>query len=473
RSRYNLVCGEHAVLGNLATLAGSSLLRYEVWDGMRALDYLVSRPEVDARRVSITGTSGGGTQSAWIGALDERIGVVAPSCFVTSLPMRMANRIFEDPDSDPEQDPPGLVSSGVDHSGLLLLAYPRALHVAAAVKDFVPIEGARRAVRELRALYERFGHGDRVGFAQGYHEHRYSDENQERAFAFLDRFNGLAPRSGLAAVEKLTPQQLQVTPTGQVRVDLPGRSLVEVIRDEMRAAAGAGSHPSFAEWYDTAVPKRPSTLSWEARGTTEVRNVSIDRYVVRSSVGPDLLLLHIHGPGSLARVRLDVSFEGKLGPAEWPAVVRALESGDALVSFDLRGSGEGRMRYRAASVDDATLAPADEETAYADPLSGVLANHVYNGLLTGRPYLLDALEDVDTAARFARQALGAKRLAIAGRGEAGLLAVLASKVQGGLELANEPGPPVFSWREAVEQGRERWPIQYLVPGAARLREPSP
>ena len=38
RSRYNLICGEHAVLGNLATLAGTSLVRYEVWDGIRAAD---------------------------------------------------------------------------------------------------------------------------------------------------------------------------------------------------------------------------------------------------------------------------------------------------------------------------------------------------------------------------------------------------------------------------------------------------
>ena len=104
KTRYNLVCGEHAVLGNLAYLAGTNLARWEVWDGMRALDYLLTRPDVDPERISITGTSGGGFQAAHIAALDTRIKVAAPSCYISSLPMRMANRIFADPDSDPEQD---------------------------------------------------------------------------------------------------------------------------------------------------------------------------------------------------------------------------------------------------------------------------------------------------------------------------------------------------------------------------------
>ena len=49
RSQFNLSCGEHAVLGNPLYLIGSNLARYRIWDGMRALDYLASRPEVDAK----------------------------------------------------------------------------------------------------------------------------------------------------------------------------------------------------------------------------------------------------------------------------------------------------------------------------------------------------------------------------------------------------------------------------------------
>ncbi|PYQ46718.1 MAG: hypothetical protein DMF78_25635, partial [Acidobacteria bacterium] len=244
RSRYNLVCGEHAVLGNLACIAGTTLDRYMVWDGMRALDYLLTRPDVDARRIAVTGTSGGGFQSLYLGALDERIGVVAPSCFVTSLPMRMANRIFEDPDSDPEQDPYRLVSAGVDHAGLMLLVYPRPIILLAATRDFFPIEGTRKTFREVAALFRVGGHGDRIAMAEGVHGHMYSPENRRAAFAFMDRVNGLPPRDTLDAVKILDAAALRVTPTGQVRVDLPGRSLPEVIREQWRGLPRSSAPPS-------------------------------------------------------------------------------------------------------------------------------------------------------------------------------------------------------------------------------------
>src|SRR5207253_5160845 len=117
KSRYNLVCGEHAAMGNMAYLAGTNLARWEIWDGIRAVDYLLTRPDVDPERINITGTSGGGFQTTLIAALDPRIKVVAPSCYITALAMRVYNRIFKDPDSDPEQDLYGMIASGLDHPG--------------------------------------------------------------------------------------------------------------------------------------------------------------------------------------------------------------------------------------------------------------------------------------------------------------------------------------------------------------------
>ncbi|PYP42206.1 MAG: hypothetical protein DMD43_03705 [Gemmatimonadetes bacterium] len=483
RSRYNLVCGEHAVLGNLACLAGTTLNRYMVWDGMRAVDYLLTRPDVDGARLSVTGTSGGGHQSAYLGALDERIGVVAPSCFVTALPMRMANRIFEDPDSDPEQDPYRLVAAGIDHAGLLLLVYPRPLIVAAAVKDFVPIEGTRKTLREVSALYRAFGRGDRIALAEGYHEHMYSPENREAAFAFLDRFNGMPVRTGLAAVRVLDAAALRCTRTGQVRADLVGRSLPEVIRDDRRqrpprvSASVAGLYhgdgdPGITRWTVepyTGAP-RAGAIAWEAAGGSDVGDLRIDRYRLRHSEGLVIPVVHVHRRGGeRSRVLLDLGLDGKIGVADWPEVRRLVESGDEVLSFDLRGTGETRMRYKAQSIDDPELAAMDEARAYASPISGVLANYVYNSLLTGRPYFLEMIEDAEIVARFARQKLGAHRLAVRGRGDAQALAEAVAEVLPEVERDSSPGAAVFDWSEAVERMRETWPIQYLLPGGADLR----
>jgi hypothetical protein len=128
------------------------------------------------------------------------------------------------------------------------------------------------------------------------------------------------------------------------------------------------------------------------------------------------------------------------------------------------------MRYKAASIDDPTLAPTDEEAAYASPLSGVLANHVYNAQLLGRPYLFDMIEDVEVAVRFARVRLGAREVAIDAPGDARLLARAVAAALPDVALVVPRGAETsFSWAEAVESLRETWPIHYLVPGGASLR----
>ena len=73
-----------------ASCSGSNTARFEIWDGMRAIDYLQSRPEIDPQRIGCTGNSGGGTQTSYLMALDDRIHAAAPSCYITSLPRLLA-----------------------------------------------------------------------------------------------------------------------------------------------------------------------------------------------------------------------------------------------------------------------------------------------------------------------------------------------------------------------------------------------
>jgi len=67
------VTWEHDMPGHLLLLIGENLTQYRIWDGMRAIDYLLTRPEVDSKRIGCTGQSGGGTLTLFISALDERV----------------------------------------------------------------------------------------------------------------------------------------------------------------------------------------------------------------------------------------------------------------------------------------------------------------------------------------------------------------------------------------------------------------
>src|SRR5438874_13417422 len=416
-SHYNLICGEHAVMGNLAYLAGANLARWEIWDGIRAVDYLLTRPDVDGERISITGTSGGGTQAALIAALDQRIKVAVPSCYISALPMRISNRIFADPDSDPEQDLFGMISNGVDHPGLLLLMYPRPVLVAAAVLDVFPIEGTRKTFREVQKLYEQFGHGERIALVQGYHDHQFSIENQQAALNFLDHFNQMPVRDSLPPVKELDGEALRCTRSGQVMLDYRGaRSLMDVIREyydehktknnQMLAKEYFGEkYNGVQNWSVTEfgnIPPQPGQITWEARGSSKIEDATIDRYLLRHNELLEMPLLHIHKSGAGDR-KLLLWFQenGKATPTDWPEVEKLLNQGYNIISFDFRGLGETRMPYTAVSPDDPLLGQLDFDHAYVNPISSVLANYVYNSLLTGKPNFLKMIVDAEIARRFA------------------------------------------------------------------------
>ena len=104
----------------------------------------------------------------------------------------------------------------------------------------------------------------------------------------------------------------------------------------------------------------------------------------------------------------------------------------------------------------------------------MLANHVYNAQLLGRPYLFELIEDVEIAVRFARERLDAREVAIEAPGDAHLLARAVAAALPDVALVRPAAvEPSFSWKEAVEALREAWPIHYLVPGGVTLRVESP
>jgi hypothetical protein len=220
-------------------------------------------------------------------------------------------------------------------------------------------------------------------------------------------------------------------------------------------------------------PAAAGVIAWEAAGSSRLGEVVLDRYRLHHSQGLVIPVVHAHRAApARGPMVLVLSLEGRAAVAQWPAVQRHLDAGEEVLTFDFRGVGENGMRYRAASGDDPTLAEADEQQAYFNPLSGVLANHVYNSLLTGRPYFLEMIDDVAVVARFARERLGASRLMVAGLGDAGLLADTIPDVLPGMSKSPASAPRAFTWTSIVEEMRELWPIHYLLPGGALLTPPA-
>jgi pimeloyl-ACP methyl ester carboxylesterase len=485
KSRYNRICAEHAVLGNMAYLAGTNLARWEIWDGLRAFDYLLTRAEVDPERINITGSSGGGFQAIHIAALEPRIKIAAPSCYLTALPMRMYNRIFKDPDSDPEQDLYGMIANGVDHPGLLLLMYPRPVFVAAAVLDFFPIEGTHRTFDEVAKLYRRFGHADRIAMTEGYHTHQYSDENQEAAFEFLDHFNHLPAKHTIAPVRELDETALQCTRTGQVMLDFPdAKPLLDVIREyyvehkaqprkslrQLYYGTGNADASGWKTTKYTSVAPAEKHIAWENVGSSEFEGITIDRYALHHSGVLVMPLLHIHrADRKNPRWLLWFSKDGKAGAADWPQIVQQLDAGFDIVTFDFRGLGETRMPYKAVSEDDPSLAQLDYDHAYVNPLSSVLADYVYNSLLTGRPYFFQMIEDAEIAIRFSEEQLHAREFSVTSDGDGATLARAIAETLPSIKYVPQPDSHVIQWSDLVLQRRELWPIEYLMPGGAYIQ----
>lgn len=153
---------QHFMLGAQSILLGQTVARYFINDSRRGIDYLVSRPEVDATKIGASGCSGGGTQTTYISALDPRVQVAAPACYMNSFEF-----LITGPTGDSEQSFPGFLSSGLDQADYVYLFAPKPWLVASTQEDFFTPAAAEIVVNQARNFYEVFGKPQNIKWVVG------------------------------------------------------------------------------------------------------------------------------------------------------------------------------------------------------------------------------------------------------------------------------------------------------------------
>ena len=217
---------QHFQAGAQSILAGENFARYRIWDAKRALDYLLSRPEVDGDKIGCTGCSGGGTLTTYISALDPRIKVAAPACYINSW-----RQLFAGPTGDSEQSFPFFLSSGLDIADYIELFAPKPWLINSTLGDFFPIEGARHAYQESLDWYRIYNAEDRIRWAIGPGPHGTPLEIRQAIYQWMIRW--LKDGRGNfreEPVEMALDFELLATPSGQVE----GRQMYQVIQQGFR-----------------------------------------------------------------------------------------------------------------------------------------------------------------------------------------------------------------------------------------------
>ncbi len=328
---------EHTINGIQTLLVGDALARYTIWDGMRALDYLVSRPEVDAKRIGLTGNSGGGTHTAYIAALDDRIQVAAPSCFITSW-RRLLETIGP---QDAEQNIPPWIGDGLDHADFVHAFAPKPYLILSAIRDFFSITGARETYQEAQRAYDLLGSAAKISMTEADDGHGYTKPRRLAAYRWFDKWlKGSEQTWPEPEVIPASEESLRATTTGQVATSLSGETVFTL--NQKRAKALRRESASVDAVKQVLHYEKPDgNVVVKPFGTLQRAGYRIEKLIYESEPGiivPSLLfipegsgrrpgVIYVHGRGKTA------------GISDIESLVKA---GQVVLAVDVRGLGETR-----------------------------------------------------------------------------------------------------------------------------------
>ncbi len=356
--------GEHDRFGWPALLIGSTTTQFEVWDGIRALDYLLSRSEIDQEKIGCCGHSGGGTQTMFLCALEPRIKVAV---VVEGHTENLAGADYQPPGAfaDAEQNLIGGLKVALDRGDLLAAFAPKPLQICYTLNDngttYSPhyVQGNHEIFEELTKLYGVYDAKEKVALFHSTLPHDYDYFQRRATYEWFNKW--LRDGQGDAEEAKFedAPESaLWCTSTGQVLTSLGGRSAVQVNYDRLRARKAQDGPGQLDKSEIQANLRKVLNLPPESRAVRAVSmssrtydNVVIEDIEYESEPGirvPGWFLKPSTGKSSFP-VAVIIDGRGKDRVFDrWPLIEKLTQSEVAVCTVDLRTCAITRPRLPSA-----------------------------------------------------------------------------------------------------------------------------
>jgi len=434
---------EHTHIGLACELLGQNIARYFVWDLMRALDYIQTRPELDAGRIGCSGVSGGGTQTCQLSLLDDRVAAAAPACYVTERSIYMKHYHAH----DAEQNYFGHIPAGFNYADFFVAFAPKPLMLLGVEYDFFPIEGLLATHEELRRIYRTLGAEDQCRLFLDRTTHELSPALRRETVRFFAGVLG-GPAEGELDLDEDPPfaeQELCCTRSGQVLIDFPeAPSLAERVAGDIPVRKASDPKEVIAQVRSLVCEGRTETPLYPRviQNQVDVHEWRIEHVFFTSE--PDITLA-----GTLVRPN---TAEGKLpativvGPdvnqlaANDQVMARLRDQwtgGGVLLFLDVRGTG--------------AVAPGPSGSCQHVGLGGELRKLAHRYWMLGENLVCLWAYDILRGLEYVRSRpdIDPQRLGIHGCRIMAAPALLAAVADGGLQRALFMGLPA-SWADQIK-----------------------
>jgi cephalosporin-C deacetylase-like acetyl esterase len=433
---------QHNIAGMQSLLVGHAIARYFVWDGIRAVDYLLTRKEIDPKRIVVAGNSGGGTQSAYLGIADARLAGVISSCYPTTW-----RHLWATPGpQDAEQVIPGWIAEHLDFSDFMIAVAPKPFLISSAEKDYFAIEGSNQTYAESKAIYEVLGAANSIRQVTANQPHGWSNPLREQAYTwFAESFQapGVAGPEGKLKLEE--PSVLNVTPTGQLLTSMGTRTVRELTRDIARKLAVQRQREQASKPLNAAAIRKALQMRTLAKGPvanskgkSNQDGVSVERLDLPA-------VLYVPAGGSKEAV-VFASSAGKESSSLGSSALQLAQGGKVVLAVDPRGMGE--------------VGPVRKTGGYAALYQMSARGWLLNESLAGMQ-----VNDVLAAMRYLRTRKEAKsaKVHVVGQGTAGPIALLAAAIDGKVESVTTENA-IRSYMDLLEADVYKDMENLIVPG---------